>query len=134
MKKEYNMEKRIKILFIILIAALITFTSCTTIPIGVTSSTTPLNNKTISSNLGRTEGTDSTWSLFGLWMFGKPDIDAAIKEAVQKKEGDALINVSCYEHTTWYILFSINKVRIVGDAVKFETIKGAEDVEKERNK
>jgi hypothetical protein len=37
---------------------------------------------------------------------------------MEKKSGDTLINVSCYETYSWFILFSRTTVLIEGDAVK----------------
>ncbi|MDY6933372.1 MAG: hypothetical protein SVZ03_04020 [Spirochaetota bacterium] len=117
-----------KIFHFILIAIFITsLTSCITSPVCITSSTTPLNNTAKIENLGKTEGSDSAWSLFGLWMFGKPNIDTAIKEAVQKRDGNALIYVRCYETISYYILFSITTVTVEGEAIKL-SVAGAENV------
>ena len=61
--------------------------SCITTPVTVTSSTTPMHDKKVSSNYGRVQGAHRAWSVFGLWMVGRPDIDIAIQEAL-KKNGD----------------------------------------------
>ena len=108
----------------------ISISSCSTVPVCITSSTTPLNNKIIKENLGRSEGSHSVRSLLSLWMIGKPDIDRAIDRAVKKKDGDALINVRCYETSEWYLFFSVNTVKVVGDVVKFETDEGEKDAKK----
>ena len=101
-------------------AVILSGASCITAPVCLTSSTTPIQEKAVMQNLGKTEGTSSTWSVLGLWMIGRPDIGAAIDEAVQKKDGDALINVRCYETFRWYLLFSTTTVRVEGEAVKFQ--------------
>jgi hypothetical protein len=92
--------------------------SCSTAPVCVTSSVTPLQGKTITENLGKTKGSDSAFSILALYMIGRPDLDAALKEAIQAKGGDTLINVRCYETWSWFILFSITTVKVEGDAVK----------------
>ena len=95
-------------------------TSCITTPVAVTSSTTPLQDKKIAMNYGPVKGTDRTWSLFGLWMIGRPDIDRAIKDALKQKGGDALINLTCYEKTAWYFFFAFHYVVVEGEAISFE--------------
>ena len=130
MKKQRN-------LFIIAILFIsVVFSSCITVPITVTSSTTPLHDKKIGENLGKTKGSDLTGSVFCLWMVRRPDIDKAIERALKKKGGDALINVTCYEESMYFILFSLTKVIVEGEAVKFakETDKSEEKNGKKNNK
>jgi len=100
---------------IILLSILLS--GCVT-PMGMTSSTTPVQGREM-ENLGRAEGSDKTMSVFGIWSVGRPDIDKAIKMAVDSKGGDALINVSWYDRTYYFIVFSINEVIVCGDVVKF---------------
>jgi hypothetical protein len=112
--------KQIIIISAILTVILITG-SCTTSPICVTSSVTPLQGKVITENLGKTEGRDTAFSLLGLYMIGQPDLDIAIQDAVKLKRGDTLINVRCYETFAWFVLFSTTTVKVEGDAVKLGT-------------
>ena len=77
-----------------------------------------MDGKRIGENLGKTDGKDSAYSILGLYMIGRPDLDLALKRAMEKKSGDTLINVSCYETYSWFILFSRTTVLIEGDAVK----------------
>lgn len=111
------------IVSITLVAALVT--SCITTPVTVTSSTTPIQGKKITLNYGPVQGMSRTWSLFGLWMMGRPDIDKAIQDALKKKGGDALINVTCYEKTAWHFFFAFHYVVVEGEAVSFENKEGA---------
>jgi len=113
-----NVMKR-KILPILAVIALGAFAACVT-PMGMTASTTPLEGKKIEQNLGKAEGSDSTWSLFGIWSMGRPDIDEAIREAVTDKGGDAMINVRWYEKTYYLVLFSVTRLIVTGEVVKFE--------------
>ncbi len=94
--------------------------SCMTTPVTVTSSTTPLQNRKITADHGRVQGSHKAWSVFGLWMIGRPDIDLAIKDALSKKGGDALVNVTCYERTAWFFFVSMHQVFVEGDAVSLE--------------
>ncbi|MGB4269073.1 MAG: hypothetical protein WBK20_07815 [Spirochaetota bacterium] len=109
------MKKTALFLLLFMITAVIT--SCVT-PMGMTSSSTPLYNKTITENLGQAEGSDWSWSLLGLWSIGKPDMDKAINNAIASKNGDALINVRWYEKHYYFVLFSITKVIVTGQVVK----------------
>lgn len=104
----------------IILLLIITTMGCVT-PMGMTSSSTPLHNRVIVENLGSSEGTDWSWSLFGLWSVGRPDIDKAINEAIASKNGDTLINVRWYEKSYYFIFFSINKIIVTGQVVKTTT-------------
>jgi len=108
-----------KIVFTNLIAAVLVLSACSTSPICVTSSVTPMQGKVIRENLGKTRGSDTAVSILGLYMIGRPDLDLAIKDALALKGGDTLINVSCYETFGWFLLFSTTTVNVEGEAVKF---------------
>lgn len=99
-------------------ASLALCVSCSTSPICATSSISPMHNKTVTANLGKTAGEDSAYSILGLWMVGHPDIDTAIESAVKEKGADTLINVRCYENTSYFLFFSKTTVRVEGEAVK----------------
>lgn len=92
--------------------------SCSTTPISISQSSIPLYDKTVTENLGRVEGTDSAYSVLGLWMIGRPDIERAMNAAIKQKNGDALINIRCYETWSYYILFSRDTVMVEGEAIK----------------
>jgi hypothetical protein len=94
-------------------------TNCSTTPISMAASNTPLQGVHVKDNLGKTTGDDSAVSVLGIFMIGHPDIDLAIKAALKDKKGDALINVRCYESYTYFLLFSISTVRVEGEAVQF---------------
>ncbi|HNW27438.1 MAG TPA: hypothetical protein PKN50_03080 [Spirochaetota bacterium] len=123
-------RKKNRVAFLLLLAALLLQYGCITSPVAVTSSTTPVNDKKIVMNYGPVQGTHRVWSVFGLWMVGRPDIDLAIQDALKKKGGDALINVSCYQKTSWFFFVSENKVVVEGEAVSFD----AGSLEKDRGK
>jgi len=112
--------KHIKIIFLMAVLT-ITITGCSTSPVCVTSSVTPMSGKTVAENLGKCSGSDTAYSFLGLFMFGRPDLDIAIKEALVEKKGDTLINVRCYETTRYFLLFGTNTVVVEGEAVKFGT-------------
>ncbi len=108
---------KIKIIILAAIIAVV-FSSCSTTPVCVTSSLSPLSGKVITENLGKCQGSDTAWSFLGLFMIGRPDIDMAIKDALSQKGGDTLINVRCYEVYRYYFLFGLNTVVVEGEAVR----------------
>jgi len=112
-----NMKKTV--IYTAILSAVLIFNSCTTTPICVTSSITPMNGRVIDENMGRVEGKDTAFSILGLYMIGRPDLDLAIKSALAAKGGDTLINVGCYETYGWFLLFSTTTVKVEGEAVKF---------------
>jgi len=109
--------KHISLVFILMIIILAS-AGCTTSPVCITSSVTPMEGKVVEENLGRCHGSDTAYSFLGLFMFGKPDLDAAIKDALKEKKGDTLINVRCYETTGYFIIFSATTVTVEGEAVR----------------
>ncbi len=111
----HNVVKYFSIITCTLVLAALA--ACSTTPVCLTASTTPLVGKQITENLGLSEGTDGAWSYLMI-MPGEPDLDAAIKQALARKGGDALINVRCYETSWTAILFGRSSVRVVGEAVK----------------
>jgi len=113
------MRNKIKSGILLTVAVALIFSSCSTTPISYTSSITPMEGKRVVEYLGKTEGRDSAYSILGLYMIGRPDLDSALRSAIEKKGGDTLINVSCYETYSWFILFSRTSVSVEGEAVKF---------------
>ncbi len=109
----------VRILATVIISSMMFIAGCVTTPVCITSSNTPVNGKTIEENMGTTRGSDSAVSILGLWMVGRPDTGAAIDEAIENKKADALINVQCYQKTSYFILFSLTTVVVEGEAVKF---------------
>ena len=106
-------------LFSFSIALVFSLNSCIT-PRGMTSSSTPLQGKKITENLGKAEGSSGSISILSLYSIGRPDIDIAIEEAVKSKNGDALINVRMYEKTWFFLLVTYSKVIVEGEVIKFE--------------
>jgi hypothetical protein len=109
-------------------------TACITTPVSVTSSTTPVHDKKVAVNYGPVQGSHRAWSVFGLWMIGRPDIEKAIQNAIQQKGGDALINVTCYEKTAWFFVVSMHTVVVEGEAVSFNKENTEIDSKKQFNK
>lgn len=124
-------RNRTWILFAFIIAAVLMQQGCITSPVAMTSSSTPVHDKKIIMNYGPVQGSHRVWSAFGLWMVGRPDIDLAIQDALKKKGGDALINVSCYQKTSWFFFVSENRVVVEGEAVSFDTAGSEKDKSKQ---
>jgi hypothetical protein len=103
-------------------AAIMLLSACSTTPIAIAPSNTPLQGVQVSENLGKTEGKDTAYSILGIFMIGRPDIETALSNAIKAKNGDALINVRCYESFSYFLFFSANTVRVEGEAVKFAPI------------
>jgi len=107
------------LLYSLYIVLILSLTSCIT-PLGLTSSSTPLQGVKIVENCGKGEGTSGSFSILGLFSIGRPDIDDAIKEAVASKGGDALINVRMYEKSIFLVVGIYTQVIITGEVIKFE--------------
>jgi hypothetical protein len=106
-------------LILTLIAGFAAATACSTVPIASTSSATPLEGKVISENLGKVKGSDSAFSILGLYMIGRPDMDAAMKEALASKGGDALTNVRLYKRWSYFVVVDCTTVLVEAEAVRF---------------
>jgi len=114
---------------IVCMAAAVVFmltANCAT-PMGMAASNIPLQGKQIKTNLGPAEGSASDWgiSLFCLTDWAVPDIDLAIKRAIEQKKGEALINVRWYSKDTCAILANYSKIVVTGEAVELELIEAA---------
>ncbi|MCP4133917.1 MAG: hypothetical protein GY754_23305 [bacterium] len=114
-----QLKQEKSIILVIIISMLIMFSGCISTPVGISTSTTPLHNKTIVKNLGKAEGSDGSLDILMIISVSRPDIDAAIKEAVDSKGGDALINVRVYQEVSYFLLLSYTKVVVTGEVVKF---------------
>ena len=104
-------------IFILLILAAALMSACVS-PMGMTSSTTPLEGKTYET-LGKGSGSSSAFSVLGLWQVNRTDIDEAIREASRQKGGDALINVTWQERTFWFILIGWHRLEVKGEVIRF---------------
>ncbi|MCX7679170.1 MAG: hypothetical protein N2316_08110 [Spirochaetes bacterium] len=91
---------------------------CVTTPLCISPSTIPIHGKMNLEKLGKTSGSSHAWSIFGLWMIGRPDMKIAIDEALRTKNAMALIDITCYETWRYFLLFSITTVYVEGEAVR----------------
>ncbi|MDH5719179.1 MAG: hypothetical protein OEZ13_01025 [Spirochaetia bacterium] len=116
--KENKIYKLSKKTILSLVFFIFFVNACVT-PMGMTASSTPLQEKIIEENRGKAEGSDSVYSLLFFIPLGYPDIDKAIENAVKSKEGDALINLRWYEKKYEFLIFGKTSIVVTGDVVKF---------------
>jgi len=97
---------------------------CATIPQGTAPSSSPLIDKS-GENLkyqvvGSSTADAGHFSLFGFIPFGRTDIDEAIYKAIQKRNGDNLINL-CYNvnYVSYLIFGSRTSITVKGDVIKY---------------
>ncbi|MCL1912204.1 MAG: hypothetical protein FWG13_08360 [Leptospirales bacterium] len=107
-----------KLIIVVFVASLLLLAGCTTTPVGIAPSITPLDGKIVSADLGPAKGSNRAFSVLGLFMIGRPDIQAAVNDALSSSGGDALLNVQCYEVYHYFFFFSTNTVIVEGNAVK----------------
>ncbi|MCL2025607.1 MAG: hypothetical protein FWG92_02250 [Leptospirales bacterium] len=107
-----------KLIIAVFAALLLSLAGCSTTPICLTSAITPLDGKNIDANLGKAKGSDTAYSVLGLFMIGRPDIGTAVNNALTSSGGDTLINVRCYQTYYYFFFWSSSTVVVQGDAVK----------------
>jgi hypothetical protein len=118
------MNNRKKFLLLLIVWMAMPLSGCkTTTPVGISSSIAPMHNKKIVKQLGHTSGSDSAYSLLSLWMIGKPDTEAAIQQALEKKGADTLVNIKIYETYTTFGLWSVTTVIVEGDALQVSGVR-----------
>ena len=98
---------------------LICLTGCAMIPGGVAPSNTPINGRSY-TELGYAKETDSRIYLLGLLpISGADTIRDAIDEAIDSKQGDALINITVETFGQYWILWSRVATRVEGNVIRF---------------
>ncbi len=104
---------------LVLIGSLFLSAGCTMVPGGVAPSNTPINGRSY-TELGMADRTDSRVYLLGVIpVTGANTIRDAINDAIQSKNGDALINVSVESYSQWWIILSRHVTRVQGDVIRF---------------
>lgn len=94
------------------------FYSCVS-PRGIAVSNIPIQSENIEENLGRAQAQDKAWKIFMIPL-SKPDISQAMEKAIQKKQGDAMINIQLYEKKMNFIVFGCNAAIVTGEVVKLK--------------
>ena len=70
--------------------------------------------------VGTVEGEARSSYVLGFGPYGENSLKAAIQDALSKRGGDALINVSIDQATTNYLgFYTIRRTLVMGTAVKF---------------
>lgn len=94
--------------------------ACMHMPGGVAASNVPMDGRHYRV-VGDTAATDSSVWLFGILpISGSNTTEAALREAIRRKDGDALINITVEAYTQFWILFVRHVTEVRGTAVKFE--------------
>ncbi|PJZ76398.1 LIC20211 family lipoprotein [Leptospira neocaledonica] len=107
------------VLSIVLTAVL---ASCATSSAGLATSTVPVADKKYKV-VSPVEGTKH-WFTFDIAIIGiplgEPPIDQLLEDLKREKDADALINVRYWTDKTILLFFTINRLHISAEAIKFE--------------
>jgi hypothetical protein len=95
---------------------LLNINHCFTTSIGLTASSTNLDQKNIEKDLGYTEGSHSSWAFFSS-VDARASFDKAVETAVKRKNADALIKMSWEENSYKILIFTIKRITVRGNAV-----------------
>ncbi|MDH5717892.1 MAG: hypothetical protein OEZ22_09665 [Spirochaetia bacterium] len=117
--------KKYKLILIFLLAILALFSNClyysTNYLAGYEPNVRPLKENTVYEVLGKSEAVASNYNLF--WLFTitpRPDINRAIDDAVQQKNGDELIDVSWINESEYWVVGTIEKLIVKGKVIKYK--------------
>ena len=109
-----------KLLPIIALIGIMTIVSCARTAGGIAPSNVPLCGKKYTV-LHRTRSSSSTIYLFSLIpVSGSNSIRKAMRAAIEKAGGDALINITAESYYQNWILFSRNVITVEGTAIRFD--------------
>jgi hypothetical protein len=91
----------------------------TTFPGGLSDSSSPANYGSYDV-LGTAKGSSKSTIVLGIQV-SKPDMKAAIDQAVNSLGGDALVNVRWYSKTTNWIILPVSTITVTvkGDVIKY---------------
>ncbi len=93
---------------------------CWSSPGGIAASSTPINPED-SYTVVQRGVSSSDWALLLLtFPIGQPDCQAAMKRALQPVNADALINVTVDNSYACFLLFTIERTIVCGDAIKLQ--------------
>ncbi len=113
------MKKSAAILGLALVATLLA--GCVTRPVSVSQSTWPTEHKDYSI-LGKTMGTATSVYLLGFipLTVSRNPAREALDDAMNRKGGDALLDVAMDQSLQYYILFSIHKTKVHGTCISIK--------------
>ena len=102
-----------------LIVLILFCVSCMHIPGGVAASNVPIDGRTYQV-VGETKGRDSQIRLLGIFPISGANLTrTAMRDAINNKNADALINVSVDFYMTWWVLWGSSITVVNGSAIKF---------------
>lgn len=109
--------------FLAVAASIVLLASCATMPLGTAPSVSPLVTENGVNQKyevkGQAEGQAGHFTLFGNIPFGRTDIDEAIKIAVDKYNGNNLINAHFYRKEYFCLIGNYTAINVKGDVVKY---------------
>ncbi len=112
---------------------LLSFSNCSTSSAGITTSNVPIGNKKYKV-LSPVEDY-TAWVSLDIGIIGfpvsKPPVNRLMKESVQKKSADALINIHYWNDSIVLFLITIHRFGFHAEAIKFEE-ENANEVKKSR--
>ena len=97
---------------------LVAVSSCIHHPGGIAASSTPIEGRKY-DNLGAAVGTNKVIYILGIPVTSSNSISAARDEAINNKNGDALINVTASGYLHFYLVFWTYTTSVQGDVIKF---------------
>jgi len=115
-------KKSICLKLCLLFALSLLLTGCTHMPAGIAPSNIPINCREYDI-LGPTCGGDSGIFFLGiipLPLGNRNYIKDAIQAAKNRKEADALIDITVEYREFWFVLFSIKTTTVYGTAIRFK--------------
>ncbi len=112
------MKRYLKLLLLFLLLCSIGCSS--TIPGGLSDSSRPADYGSYEI-LGSAQGISKCTAIFGI-QTSKPNLKAAINQAVLSLDGDALVNVRWHSKTTYWIILPVSTLTVVvnGDVIKYK--------------
>lgn len=109
-----------KLKLTLLLFLMFNLNGCAHYPGGISDATEPLWNKTY-EEIGKTEATDTKFSLFGVIPLSSSNtVQRAVDAAKEKIGADALIKVTVESYSQWWLLFSNDSIVVRGVGVKFK--------------
>ncbi|MFA6978907.1 MAG: hypothetical protein WC209_06235 [Ignavibacteriaceae bacterium] len=119
--------KNLKTVLVLFVVVLL-ISGCSVIPLGLSYSSTPLEKSDGTplkyEIVGKAEGDQGYFTLFGLIPFGSPDLSAAMNAATKKLNGDALVNVRYWYRVSNYLIGTYSSIEVEGDVIKINQQKG----------
>lgn len=112
------------LLAILALLTLCFISNCASSSAGITTSNIPIGNRDYEI-IGNGEAQSSWWS-FDIGVIGfplsQPPIDEAVKELVESKEGDALVNIRYSTDRSIFLFLTRHRFHVKADIVKLKPV------------